>query len=130
MQAAVKAAFKEGGKKGVDLQVGRTWCRWDRSGFCVCVSRAPPPPPLPPGAADSAARTRAAIDRSIDRSIGNPSINPSLQGMAAMGGVAFYNLAVDTPNGDMELLEQVGAMGGGRQVVVVALARPGGISSG
>ena len=50
--------------------------------------------------------------------------------MAAMGGVAFYNLAVDTPNGDMELLEQVGAMGGGRQVVVVALARPGGISSG
>jgi hypothetical protein len=31
-----------------------------------------------------------------------------LQGVAAMGGVCFFNLAVDTPNGDMALLEKVG----------------------
>jgi len=32
-----------------------------------------------------------------------------VQGVAAMGGVCFFNLAVDTPNGDMALLEKVGA---------------------
>ncbi|KAL4426798.1 hypothetical protein ABPG77_006584 [Micractinium sp. CCAP 211/92] len=30
-----------------------------------------------------------------------------LQGVAAMGGVCFFNLAVDTPNGDLALLEKV-----------------------
>ncbi|EFN59421.1 expressed protein [Chlorella variabilis] len=30
-----------------------------------------------------------------------------LQGVSAMGGVCFFNLAVDTPNGDMALLEKV-----------------------
>lgn len=35
-----------------------------------------------------------------------------------MGGVCFFNLAVDTPNGDMALLEKVGAAaasGGGNR---------------
>ena len=33
-----------------------------------------------------------------------------------MGGVCFFNLAVDTPNGDMALLEKVGGAGrGGKQ---------------
>lgn len=30
-----------------------------------------------------------------------------LAGVSAMGGVAFFNLAVDTPEGDLELLEFV-----------------------
>lgn len=35
-----------------------------------------------------------------------------LQGVAAMGGVCFFNLAVDTPNGDLALLEKVGRESG------------------
>ena len=32
-----------------------------------------------------------------------------------MGGVCFFNLAVDTPNGDMALLEKVGRRGSWRR---------------
>lgn len=104
--------IKEGGKKGVDLQVTLQrrhaawrmhqqpalrlslpppllrWRRGQAAASCTCMS-------MP---ATAASRTPHTIYRRL--------FCPT-QGVSAMGGVVFFNLAVDTPNGDMALLEKV-----------------------
>ena len=79
-----QAAFKEGGKKGVDLQVRAVVAAaaaWhEGEGACQPIG---------------AVMLLLLLLRSHS------------QGVNAMGGVVFFNLAVETPDGDMELLEYV-----------------------
>jgi hypothetical protein len=86
----LQAAFKEGGKKGVDLQAS--------SGNllrCACMHQV----------------TDKYEEHNLKGviTIYRACLAYAVQGVAAMGGVCFFNLAVDTPNGDMALLEKVGA---------------------
>ena len=92
----IAKAFKEGGKKGVDLQVRRSQPGCERL-------------QLEPTQVSHARRRRLRSPRALAAHGPAPACGTAAQGVAAMGGVCFFNLAVETPNGDMALLEKARA---------------------
>lgn len=78
-------------------------------------------------AVESTIRHLAALERHSEHrnAIATPPAGVDLAGMSDMGGVKHFNVAVDTPNGDLELLKHVLA-GANKQVDEGAEERKGG----
>lgn len=102
-EKAVKAAVKEGGKKGALRPSPCALHRVRRAGT-VATQR--------PARHRSRTAPRAGVD---------------LAGMSDMGGVKHFNVAVDTPKGDVELLKKV-MEGANTEVDEAAEERKGGAS--
>ena len=91
-RAARRASTCRQGRGG-DLEAGPG----SRANCQLCLARLPP----------AACRLPRSLSQWRPTALPPNADATLLQGVSAMGGVSFFNLAVDTPNGDMALLEKV-----------------------